>query len=103
MHEQNNQIHPVLKASVSTSSSAFDAVVPDILSFRPDKDDPLDIHDGQQPKHEEELKEKKIELMTAIISIIASWNINEAFELLCNQTLNLSKQVNQNISYGIKG
>ncbi|PHZ09781.1 WD40 repeat-like protein [Rhizopus microsporus ATCC 52813] len=103
VHEQNNQIHPVLKASVSTSSSAFDAVVPDILSFRPDKDDPLDIHDGHQPKHDEELKEKKIELMTAIISIIASWNINEAFELLCNQTLNLSKQVNQNISYGIKG
>jgi uncharacterized membrane protein YebE (DUF533 family) len=98
------------------SSSSFDAVVPDILTFRPDKDDPLDM--GNQQISEEEvstpankkklaatkkIEEKRMELITAVVSAIASWNINEAFEEVCCKSLRLSKGISQNISYGLKG
>jgi hypothetical protein len=103
----------VLKASMSSSS--FDAVVPDILTFRPDKDDPLDVSGDQHVSSREEvttitikqkfeeLREKRMELITAVVSTIASWNINEAFEEVCCKSLKLSKGISQNISYGLKG
>lgn len=107
-------VHPILKASLSASS--FDAVVPDILTFRPDKDDPLDVSGDQNvslreeistnktnTKKIEEIKEKKMELITAVVSTIASWNISEAFEEVCCKSLRLSKEISQNISYGLKG
>jgi hypothetical protein len=99
-------IHPVLKASMSSSS--FDAVVPDILTFRPDKDDPLDMAADQHVvedtrKKVEEVKEKRMELITAVVSAITSWNVSEAFEEICCRSLNLSKDISQNISYGLKG
>lgn len=96
------------------SSSSFDAVVPDILTFRPDKDDPLDVSSDQNvslreevPTNSlrkfEEIKEKRMELVTAVVSTIASWHISEAFEEVCCKSLKLSKRISQNISYGLKG
>ncbi|KAL7310276.1 hypothetical protein PS15m_009794 [Mucor circinelloides] len=110
---QDPSIHPILKASMSSSS--FDAVVPDILTFRPDKDDPLDVSGDQhleeeeldaikkEHKKNEEQRQKRIELITAVVSTIASWNISEAFEHICCETLHLTKQANPNISFGLKG
>lgn len=110
---QDPSIHPILKASMSSSS--FDAVVPDILTFRPDKDDPLDVSGDQhleeeeldaikkEHKKNEEQRQKRIELITAVVSTIASWNISEAFEHICCETLHLAKQTNPNISFGLKG
>lgn len=110
---QDSSIHPILKASMSSSS--FDAVVPDILTFRPDKDDPLDVS-GDQNMEEEEIdaskknckksedqRQKRLELVAAVVSTIASWNISEAFEQICCKSLNLSKQTSPNISFGLKG
>ncbi|KAI8637841.1 hypothetical protein BD408DRAFT_374442 [Parasitella parasitica] len=106
-------IHPILKASMSSSS--FDAVVPDILTFRPDKDDPLDVSGDQNMEDEgadtskiakkknQDQRQKRIELITAVVSIIASWNISEAFEQICCKSLDLSRQTNPNISFGLKG
>lgn len=89
------------------SSSYFDAVVPDILTFRPDKDDPLDMtgdqHVVEDTPKKIEVKEKRMELITAVVSAIASWNISEAFEEICCRSLNLSKNISHNISYGLKG
>lgn len=103
------------------SSSSFDAVVPDILTFRPDKDDPLDAVGDQQASSEEDvstttasksrksasaakkIKEKRMELITAVVSAIASWNISDAFEDVCCKSLKLSKGISRNISYGLKG
>ncbi|GAN10288.1 conserved hypothetical protein [Mucor ambiguus] len=110
---QDPSIHPILKASMSSSS--FDAVVPDILTFRPDKDDPLDVSNDQHSEEEEidaiknkhkknnEQRQKRIELITAVVSTIASWNISEAFEHICCQALHLTKHTNPNISFGLKG
>lgn len=113
---QDPSIHPILKASMSSSS--FDAVVPDILTFRPDKDDPLDVSGDQhlQQEEEEEIdaikskqrknqeqRQKRIELITAVVSTIASWNISEAFEHICCQALHLTKHTNPNTSFGLKG
>ncbi|KAG2228566.1 hypothetical protein INT48_008735 [Thamnidium elegans] len=103
----------VLKPSMSSSS--FDAVVPDILTFRPDKDDPLDLSGDQNvslreemsnktnAKKFEEIREKRMELITAVVSTIASWDISEAFEEVCCKSLRLSKGISPNISYGLKG
>ncbi|KAI8081076.1 hypothetical protein BDF21DRAFT_438385 [Thamnidium elegans] len=97
------------------SSSSFDAVVPDILTFRPDKDDPLDLSGDQNvslreemsnktnAKKFEEIREKRMELITAVVSTIASWDISEAFEEVCCKSLRLSKGISPNISYGLKG
>jgi hypothetical protein len=97
-------LHPVLKASMSSSS--FDAVVPEILTFRPDKDDPLDMagdqHVVEDTRKKVEVKEKRMELITAVVSTITSWNISEAFEEICCRSLKLSKGTKQNISYGLK-
>lgn len=109
---QDPSIHPILKASMSSSS--FDAVVPDILTFRPDKDDPLDVSGDQNIEDEtdaikksykknEDQRQKRIELITAVVSTIASWNISEAFEQICCKSLNLSKQASPNVSFGLKG
>lgn len=109
---QDPSIHPILKASMSSSS--FDAVVPDILTFRPDKDDPLDMPEDQnmegeidankiKMKKNKEQRQKRIELITAVVSTIASWNISDAFEQICCKTLHLSKYTNPNISFGLKG
>lgn len=98
---------PVMKPSMSACS--FDAVVPEILTFRPDKDDPLDISSDHQVSlreehdHTKEIKEKRMELITAVVSTIASWNISEAFEQVCCKSLSLSKEISQNVSYGLKG
>lgn len=111
---QDPSIHPILKASMSSSS--FDAVVPDILTFRPDKDDPLDVSGDQhledaeeidalkhRHKKNEEQRQKRIELIAAVVSTIASWNISEAFEHICCETLHLAKHTNPTISFGLKG
>lgn len=99
----------------SVSSSSFDAVVPEIFTFRPDKDDPLDLSGDQNvslreemsnktnAKKFEEIREKRMELITAVVSTIASWNISEAFEEVCCKSLRLSKGISPNISYGLKG
>jgi hypothetical protein len=101
-NQSDNSIHPVLKASMSTST--FDAVVPDILTFRLDKDDPLDMPKdqvvGDGRKKVEDLREKRMELIRTVISIIASRNINEAFEQVCCQSIH---SASQSISYGLKG
>lgn len=108
-------VHPILKASLSSSS--YDAVVPEILTFRPDKDDPLDVSGDQHvsmreevtdpqsnsTKNAEDSRNKRMELITAVVSTIASWNINEAFEEVCCKSLRLSQGISQNISYGLKG
>lgn len=109
--EGDPSIHPVLKASMSSSS--FDAVVPDILTFRPDKDDPLDLsgehhvslreEEINKAKKFEEIREKRMELITAVVSTIASWHISEAFEEVCRKSLKLPKGINPTISYGLKG
>lgn len=101
--ERESVIQPILKASMSSSSSTtFDAVVPDALSFRLDKDDPLDNQDDKT-KHNQDMLEKKIELIATVVSIITSWNINEAFEVLCSRSVKLTKEFSSNISYGLKG
>ncbi|KAI8333783.1 hypothetical protein EDC96DRAFT_17952 [Choanephora cucurbitarum] len=95
---QDNTIHPILKASLLSN---FDAVVPDILTFRPDKDDPLDnVEESKQPNA---LNERKIELIKAVMSVIVSWHVSEAFEQICSSSLDLPKQSHPNISYGLKG
>lgn len=113
--KDNRSAYPILKPSVSSSS--YDAVVPDILTFRPDKDDPLDISSDQHvglgedvtsdneygTRNRKELRDKKMELIAAVVSTIASWNINEAFEEICCNSLKLSKGINSNISFGLKG
>ncbi|KAI9472282.1 MAG: hypothetical protein EXX96DRAFT_597308 [Benjaminiella poitrasii] len=90
------------------SSSSFDAVVPDILTFRPDKDDPLDVavqtpYDITTRQRMEEVRDKRIELMSAIMSIVNSWHISEALEDICSKTLSLTKNTHPNISFGLKG
>ncbi|CAO3613085.1 unnamed protein product [Mucor hiemalis] len=113
--KDNRSAYPILKPSVSSSS--YDAVVPDTLTFRPDKDDPLDISSDQHvglgedvtsdneygTRNRKELRDKKMELIAAVVSTIASWNINEAFEEICCNSLKLSKGINSNISFGLKG
>lgn len=92
-----------------STSSTFDAVVPDILTFRPDKDDPLDIPEDHQMENDgrqkvEEVRGKRIELIKTVISIIASRNINEAFEQLCCEALPTKlNTTSHSISYGLKG
>ncbi|KAG1455984.1 hypothetical protein G6F46_007924 [Rhizopus delemar] len=101
--ERESVIQPIMKASMSSSSSTtFDAVVPDALSFRLDKDDPLDNQDDKT-KHNQDMLEKKIELIATVVSVITSWNINEAFEVLCSRSVKLTKEFSSNISYGLKG
>ena len=95
---QDNSIHPILKASLSSN---FDAVVPDILTFRSDKDDPLD--NIEESKQSNSLSERKIELIKAVMSVIVSWQVSEAFEQVCSSLLNVTKQLHPNISYGLKG
>ncbi|KAI8142674.1 hypothetical protein BJV82DRAFT_613847 [Fennellomyces sp. T-0311] len=97
----------------STSFTSYDAVVPDITAFRPDKDDPLDVM--SQPEDDESTKKlfkdkrgtdlrKRLELVSAIIAASISWNVSEAFETICSRTLMLQKHsYYENISYGIKG
>jgi hypothetical protein len=107
----SDTIHPVLKASMSSSS--FDAVVPDILTFRPDKDDPLDSTFSHQDnvvsavtgksKVHEDRKKKRMELISAVVSAIISWQVSDAFEKVCSEVLGLDKCVDHHISYGIKG
>ncbi|KAG1156532.1 hypothetical protein G6F37_007520 [Rhizopus arrhizus] len=101
--ERESATQPILKASMSSSSSTtFDAVVPDVLSFRLDKDDPLDSQDDKT-KHNQDMLEKKVELIATLVSVITSWNINEAFEVLCSRSVKLTKKFSSNISYGLKG
>ncbi|KAI8979974.1 hypothetical protein BDB01DRAFT_837012 [Pilobolus umbonatus] len=106
-NEQDDSMHPILQASMSASS--FDAVVPDILTFRPDKDDPLDVKEDQMANNhsnsemKEQIRDKRMELVTAVMSVILSWNISEAFEKLCMDTLDIKQDINKNISYGLKG
>lgn len=92
------------------SSSTFDAVVPDILTFRPDKDDPLDMSEdhvvdsGDVKKQIDEVRGKRIELIRTVVSIIASRNINEAFEQVCCESIHVTaNSASQSISYGLKG
>ncbi|KAG0174802.1 hypothetical protein DFQ30_002724 [Apophysomyces sp. BC1015] len=96
----------------SISSSSFDAVVPELLSFRPDKDDPLDHHQIEDSLLANgtkavdpgcEWKEKRLELIAAVVSAVVSWNISEAFEVICRRPLSLSKDAGKTISYGLKG
>ncbi|KAG1291009.1 hypothetical protein G6F66_008167 [Rhizopus arrhizus] len=101
--ERESVTQPILKASMSSSSTTtFDAVVPDALSFRLDKDDPLDSQDDKT-KHNQDMLEKKVELIATLVSVITSWNINEAFEVLCSRSVKLTKKFSSNISYGLKG
>lgn len=111
--KDNRSAYPILKPSVSSSS--YDAVVPEILTYRPDKDDPLDVSGDQDmglgeddenenvSRNRKEFWDKKMELVAAVVSTIASWNINEAFEEICCNSLKLSKKINSNISFGLKG
>ncbi|KAI9489850.1 hypothetical protein BDB00DRAFT_595478 [Zychaea mexicana] len=99
----------------STSSTSYDAVVPDITAFRPDKDDPLDV--VSQPEDEVDNANKKLftdkrstdlrkrlELVSAIVAASVSWNVSEAFENICSRTLTLQRNSSHsNISYGLKG
>ncbi|KAI9278936.1 hypothetical protein BDA99DRAFT_429218 [Phascolomyces articulosus] len=102
----------------STSSTSYDAVVPDITTFRPDKDDPLDImsqpeddDSNKNNSHQKMVKDKRstdlrkrLELVSAIIAASISWNVSEAFENICSRTLTLQKHCYyDNISYGLKG
>ncbi|KAI8970454.1 hypothetical protein BDF20DRAFT_891371 [Mycotypha africana] len=108
---QDSSMHPILKASISSSS--FDQVVPDILTFKPDKDDPLDLSEENQhlntsntdntSRKSEEARVKRIELITAILSIIASWNISEGLEEMCFKYLTINEDIKPNISFGLKG
>lgn len=91
----------------STSSASFDAVVPDIANFRPDKDDPLDHSisedDASMQAGGIDLK-KRLELVSAIMSTSISWNVSQAFEDICCTTLALSRQTRHDaISFGLKG
>ena len=100
----------------STSSTSYDAVVPDITTFRPDKDDPLDImsqpedddsnnHNKKRFKNKRSTDlRKRLELVSAIIATSISWNVSEAFENICSRTLTLQKHCcYENISFGLKG
>ncbi|KAI8388613.1 uncharacterized protein BYT42DRAFT_241066 [Radiomyces spectabilis] len=88
---------PALETSASTTS--IDAVVPDMLTFRPDKDDPIDSRqDTEIPAHD-----RKLELVSSIISSVMSWHVSEAFEDICRKTVSPSVITDAHLSYGIKG
>lgn len=93
---------PLLKTSISSSSSTFDPILPEVIASRLDKNNPSDTPESQT-KRDEELMEKAIELIASLVSIITSWDINEAFEALCSQFVEPKRKVSHNISYGLKG
>ncbi|KAI7852315.1 hypothetical protein BDC45DRAFT_444103 [Circinella umbellata] len=110
----NDLVVPSPTPQQSTSSTSYDAVVPDITTFRPDKDDPLDIMsqpEDDDTNHKKRLKDKRntdlqkrLELVSAIIATSISWNVSEAFENICSRTLTLQKHCcYENINFGLKG
>ncbi|RCH93476.1 hypothetical protein CU098_005860 [Rhizopus stolonifer] len=78
------------------------SIVSNCYASRLDKNNPSDTPESQT-KRDEELMEKAIELITSLVSIITSWDINEAFEALCSQFVEPKRKVSHNISYGLKG
>ncbi|KAI9027633.1 hypothetical protein CLU79DRAFT_587740 [Phycomyces nitens] len=99
-------IPPPLKPSVSTKS--FDSV-PEILAFKPDKDDPMDSYiDDSNPsasakrKAKAEWREKRLELIAAVMTVTMSWQVNEALEDVCKRALNKSLYNGHTVSNGIR-
>ncbi|KAF7727899.1 hypothetical protein EC973_006898 [Apophysomyces ossiformis] len=91
----------------SVSSSSFDAVVPELLTPRKEKDDPLDhqnedaLANGTKAVDRgTEWKEKRLELIAAVASALISWDVSEAFEVVCGRPLGLSKDAGKTISFG---
>lgn len=89
----------------SVSSTSYDAAIPEMMSFKPEQNDPLDVNEDEDGKAKLASEfQKRMELVSAIIAGTISWNVSQAFEDVCNSVLTLQRNVSYvNISYGLKG
>ncbi|KAI7871474.1 hypothetical protein BDF14DRAFT_1761428 [Spinellus fusiger] len=91
----------------SLSGKSVDSIIHEPLLLKFDKEDPLDstfdTHNISKQKAKVEWREKRLELISIVITTAMSWYISEALEDVCRKTLNVTPNKDNCLNHGLRG